>query len=169
MDVKSLYKMLQKQRAETADSDKDEDELRVIAESAYKKGNSDLRRKLYREIVKKINSFGGMRALHQRFKKERRALIDLGNQSNAMSDLYFKVCARYIPMLEEQRQRNFETLKHAILGDGEAEMHHEFVRSMELDDIAKKIDYERACNRGLYGRQKELPQGLLDLTIEDLE
>jgi len=54
-------------------------------------------------MVKKINSFGGIRKLHQRFKEERRALIDLDNQNNVMSDLYFKVCAKYIPQFEDIR------------------------------------------------------------------
>ena len=72
-------------------------------------------------------------------------------------------------LLEELRQKNFRSIVDAILGDGEAELHHDFVRGLELDEIAKKIDYERACNRGLYGRQREPSQELLSMTIEDLE
>jgi len=56
-----------------------------------------------------------------------------------------------------------------MLADGEAELHHDFVRNLKLEEIAKRIDYERACNRGLYKRQRQHWQDVESYTAEDLE
>ena len=34
------------------------------------------------------------------------------------------------------------------------------IASIPLEDIAKKIDYEKACNFGLYNGIRELPEAL---------
>lgn len=38
----------------------------------------------------------------------------------------------------------------------------------KLEDIAKKIDYEKVCNLGLYKRSKEYPEQLLEMTLDEL-
>jgi len=45
---------------------------------------------------------------------------------------------------------------------------HNFVRNMTLDDICKKIDYEKTCDIGLYTRQYEVTQTLDDIYLDDL-
>jgi hypothetical protein len=37
-----------------------------------------------------------------------------------------------------------------------------------LEEIAKKIDYEKVCNLGLYQRQKDYSKDLLEMTLEEL-
>ena len=38
-----------------------------------------------------------------------------------------------------------------------------------LEDIAKKIDYEKVCNLGLYKKQKDYSEALLEMTLDELK
>jgi len=39
---------------------------------------------------------------------------------------------------------------------------------LPLEEIAKKIDYEKACSLGLHNRDREYPEGLAGRTYEEL-
>ena len=67
-------------------------------------------KELHQYLVRKINGFGGIRRLHKVFKDERRALLDVQNPDARMSDGYFKICARYVPLLEAVRKANLAHL-----------------------------------------------------------
>ena len=62
----------------------------------------------------KINGMSNIRKLHKIFKDQRRALLDISNPEAAISDDYFKVSARFIPLLEALRVHNLNLIyKHA--------------------------------------------------------
>ena len=56
-----------------------------MAQSDMIANNSDIRKKFYRKLVKKINSIGGIRQLYDKLKKERRSLIDLERSNKEMT------------------------------------------------------------------------------------
>lgn len=66
--------------------------------------------------------------------------------NSKMTEEYFKVCAHFIPLLEEVRQANFEILVCKNELDG-----------LSLHEIAQKIDYEKMCNVGLYSKHIDYP------------
>lgn len=45
---------------------------------------------------------------------------------------------------------------------------HNFIKNLTLDEISKKIDYEKTCNIGLYSRQYEVTQALEEIYLDDL-
>jgi len=40
--------------------------------------------------------------------------------------------------------------------------------TLSLEDIAKKIDYEKVCNLGIFKRVTEYPEDLLNMDIDQL-
>lgn len=88
-----------------------------MAQSDMIANNSDMRKKFYRKLVKKINSIGGIRQLYDKLKKERRSLIDLERSNKEMTTKYFEKCVQSIVQLEELRESNLTTLQTSILQD----------------------------------------------------
>ena len=74
------------------DSDVEVDNI-LLDESDYNYS----REELYKFLVKKINSFGGIRKVHKLFRDKRRSLIDFENPSSVIPDEYYILCADFIP------------------------------------------------------------------------
>ena len=66
-----------------------------------------IEKKLYEYIVRKVNTFGGIRKKDVEFKMKRRSLINIKDADAILTDDYFIVCTRYIPLLEAIRSNNY--------------------------------------------------------------
>ena len=111
------------------------------------------KRKLYKMIVEMANKFGSLRELVHKFKRERRALLPRGDRPPGED--YFRLCAHYIRVMEEMREDNFMFLRKCFIAcaqamEGENSLLTKQFETMHLSSIARKIDYEKSCNRGLY-------------------
>ena len=42
------------------------------------------------------------------------------------------------------------------------------MKLLTLEEIQKRVDYEKCCNFGLYLRQEDYPEELLEHTLEEL-
>ena len=110
---------------------------------------------------------GGIRVLHQIFVSKRRDMIDFNNPDAIIPDNYFKICAKFIPMLEVLREDNLISIYKEMIYACTPDQLGKF-QSIPLEKIAKKIDYEKICNQGLY-RKYELPtKDFEDLELEEL-
>lgn len=87
------------------------------------------------------------------------------------SDEYFTLCAQYIREMEERREENFLFLRKCFINCAQALGHNQLLmkqfETMHLSSIARKIDYEKVCNRGLYNIT-EFPPEILALSEEEL-
>jgi len=94
---------------ELMDTDIEEDMLLELEASKDKKA-------LYHTLVRKANGLSGIRRLHRLFKDQRRTLI--GDElRRKITEEYFKVCAEFIPLLEELRQANFDKMACLLKGE----------------------------------------------------
>ena len=115
VQLKAIRELIQDQGSQfmdeqdLEDSEIEEEEMTQVFMS--KQNGSRLHRKeLCQFLVRKINSFGGIRILHKMFKEERRVLLDIENPNGLISDEYFRVCVKYIPLLEVVRKANLAQL-----------------------------------------------------------
>ena len=82
-----------------ADSDLEEGNI-LFDETDYNYS----REELYKILVKKINTLGGIRKIHKLFREKRRKLIDLENAQSTIPREYYITCAEFIPQLEIMRR-----------------------------------------------------------------
>ena len=87
------------------DSDIDEDEVGKLYLMSQN-GTKLQRKHLCQFLVSKINSINGIRKLYRIFTEERRKILTSENPSQTVSDDYFSVCKKYIPLLEILRKAN---------------------------------------------------------------
>ena len=71
--------------------------------------------KFYRKLVKKINSFGGIRGINKRFVEERRIILKSKKESTAKIDEYFECCRNNVSYLECMRLKNFLAIKNCLI------------------------------------------------------
>jgi len=77
-------------------------------------GSKIQRKDFYQFLVQKINGLDGIRRLHRLFRDERRALLNVESPGASMSDDYFGICTKYIPLLEMLRKANLARLYQQI-------------------------------------------------------
>ena len=99
-------------------------------------------------LVKKVNAMSGIRKLHRMFLDDRRQLMDVSNPKTGIPSQYFQVCALFTPLLENARRANLMEL-YEMASAGKYVKNQDFLK---LEQMAKKIDYEKVCNQGLYNR-----------------
>ena len=128
-------------------------------------GQKPNKKSLYQYLVQKANSIGGIRKLYQMFKDDRRQLLDRNDPKAKISIDYFKVCAMFIPLLETKRKANLIHIYEKAARDRNKIGKIEF---LPLEEISRKIDYEKLCNMGLYGRLNQTNAELLNMSYEDL-
>jgi len=108
-----------------------------------------------------------IRILHQIFVDQRRTLIDFNDPDAIIPDNYFKICAKFIPLLEVKREDNLIELYKDMIYECSPEELAQF-QPIPLEKMAKKIDYERLCNQGLYRKLELKSKDLLELDLEEL-
>lgn len=127
-----------------------------MALQVSKSDNTNGRRKFYRRLVKHINSCGEIRVLHASFVKERRTKLKQKINTDHVIDDYFRCCKKNVFLLESVRRANFDLIKFTLsklnLHD---QKYQQFVKALELNTLMEKIDYERACRRGIFGRKHQ--------------
>lgn len=109
--------------------------------------------------------------MQESFLKERRASLLMTNKdAEDVMDGYFTICKNQILAMEQVRSQNFMSIKaNLIKYQNENTDYQTFVRNIELSDIKEKIDYERACRRGLFARKSLNSQELMKLTVQDMQ
>ena len=93
-------------------------------------------------LVRKVNAIYGIRKLHRMFIDDRRQLMDVDDPKAGIPSQYFQVCAMFTPLLENARRANLMELYELASAGG-------YVKNLDflkLEQIAKKIDYEKVCN-----------------------
>lgn len=163
LEINSLifrFKMKDPALQDDSDEDLDEDSKALFVNA--QNGTKIHRKDLLQYIVKKVNGMGGIRTLHKIFIIERRSLLNFHNPNAVISEEYFKVCAQFTPMLELKRKQNLNKLYER------AQRSVNQFKMYELEDIQKKIDYEKICNLGLYRKQQDYSEQLLEMTLEEL-
>ena len=108
---------------------------------------------------------GDIRKLHKLFRNQRRSYLDFEDPDAVITDDYFKTCAQYIPLLETIRKANLN--KIYLKASKTLKLSGKTV--MPLEEIAKKIDYEKVCNLGLYSRDSEFTEDLLEMDTDKLK
>ena len=97
------------------DSSNGEEELSMLVDTVIASQSKNLKRKLYRKLIKKINSIGGIRKFFQGFLKERRASLMVKKNVEEVIDEYFECCKKNILDLESKRIVNFQSIKSDLI------------------------------------------------------
>lgn len=91
--------------------------------------------------------------MHMNFIEERRALLTSKKEAEEKIDEYFMCCKKNIALLECIRKNNFQLVKSGLITRHRRNREYQkFIGELDLTAISKKIDYERACRRGIYSR-----------------
>ena len=77
--------------------------------------NDGMQLKFYRKLVKKINSFGGIRSMNKKFIEERRKILKSKKDSTVKIDDYFECCKMNVSFLECMRMKNFLSIKNNLI------------------------------------------------------
>lgn len=96
---------------------------------------------------------GDIRKVYKLFMDQRRSLLDFDDPNAEITDDYFKTCAKFIPYLEVVRKNNLNKLY--LKASRKMQLTQQV--SLSLEEIAKKIDYEKVCNLGIFKRIKTYP------------
>lgn len=75
-------------------------------------------------------------------------------KNSVKADEYFKCCKKYVQLLECIRKNNFHLIKSGLVKRYSSNKNYQvFVKNLNLDDVKNKIDYDKACRKGIYCRK----------------
>lgn len=85
-----------------------------------------------------------------------------------MPEDYFKLCSKFIPMLEVLRKSNLTYIYSIIEAMADQNLEFTSLPFPSIQELSQKVDYEKYCNMGLYGRVEFYPDELMQLNLDQL-